>query len=193
VVLGASTGGTEALTEVLESLPNDHPGVLVVQHMPSFFTRTFAERLDRTCRMRVREARTGDEVKPGLVLIAPGDFHMTLKKNGGYKVECRQGPPVHHVRPSVDVLFQSVARVAGPRAVGALLTGMGRDGAEGLLAMKEAGAMTLAQDEASSVVYGMPKEAVRIGAARQVVPLSQMAEAIQMGLQKIPGPKVTAQ
>lgn len=188
VAIGASTGGTEALAEVLEALPADHPGVLVVQHMPAFFTKSFAERLDRSCALRVREARTGDEVKDGTVLIAPGDYHMVLKRIGGrYQVECRQGPPVHHVRPSVDVLFRSVAQVAGPRAVGVLLTGMGRDGAEGLRDMRQAGAWTLAQDEESCVVYGMPKEAVALGAVGQVVPLSRMAEAIQAKLQKIPG------
>ncbi len=193
VVIGASTGGTEALAEILETLPVEHPGILVVQHMPPFFTKSFAERLDRSCRMRVREARTGDEVKTGQVLLAPGDMNMTLKKNGTYHVECRQTPPVHHVRPSVDVLFKSAAQAAGPRAVGVLLTGMGRDGAEGLLAMREAGAATLAQDEASSVVFGMPKEAIKLGAARQVVPLNQMAQAIHHALQKIPTLKVAAE
>jgi len=188
VAIGASTGGTEALTEILEALPAEHPGVLVVQHMPAFFTKSFAERLDRSCPMEVREARTGDEVKDGLVLLAPGDHHMTLKhKARRYIVECRQGPPVHHVRPSVDVLFHSVAQAAGPAAVGVILTGMGKDGAEGLLAMRQAGAWTLAQDEESSVVYGMPKTAKEIGAASQVVPLNRMAEAIQVRLQKITG------
>ncbi len=187
-VLGASTGGTSALAEVLELLPADHPGVLVVQHMPSFFTRSFAQRLDRACAMRVKEARTGDEVRDGLVLVAPGDLHMVLKRSAGkYWVECVQTPPVHHVRPSVDVLFHSVAHVAGPRAVGAILTGMGKDGAEGLLAMRMAGAFTLAQDEESSVVYGMPREAALLGAARQVVPLNRMAEAIQYRLQMMNG------
>lgn len=187
-VLGASTGGTEALAEVLEDLPADHPGVLVVQHMPSFFTQSFAQRLDRTCAMRVREARTGDTVQDGLVLVAPGNFHMVLKgSSGNFRVECVQTPPVHHVRPSVDVLFRSVAQTAGPRAVGALLTGMGKDGADGLLDMRQAGAYTLAQDEGTSVVYGMPREAAAIGAARQILPLGGIAEAIRTRLQQMNG------
>jgi len=186
VAIGASTGGTEALAEVLEALPAEHPGVLVVQHMPAFFTKSFAERLDRSCCMEVREARNGDEVKDGLVLLAPGDHHMVLKRSGRkYFVECPQGPPVHHVRPSVDVLFHSVAHAAGSQAVGAILTGMGKDGAEGLKAMREAGAATLAQDEGSCVVYGMPKAAMELGAAGQIVPLNRMAEVIQAKLQKI--------
>jgi two-component system chemotaxis response regulator CheB len=186
VVIGASTGGTEALAELLESLPADNPGVLVVQHMPPYFTKTFAERLDKRCSLRVREARTGDEVKDGTVLIAPGNFHMILRRTGAkYHVECRQGPLVHHVRPSVDVLFQSAAQAAGPNAVGVILTGMGKDGAEGLLSMRMAGAPTLAQDEESCVVYGMPKEAVARGAVREVVPLNQMAEAIRLKIKKM--------
>ncbi len=180
VAVGASTGGTQALAELLEALPADHPGILVVQHMPPYFTRTFAERLDKTCALRVREAQSGDEVKDGTVLLAPGNQHLLLRRTGAkYRVECRQGPPVHHVRPSVDVLFHSVAQAAGPNAVGVILTGMGKDGAEGLLAMRRAGAATLAQDEESCVVYGMPKEAVAQGAAQEIVPLNRMAEAIQ--------------
>ncbi len=186
VAIGASTGGTEALAELLESLPADNPGVLVVQHMPPYFTKTFAERLDKSCSLRVREARSGDEVRDGTVLIAPGNFHMILRRTGAkYFVECRQGPLVHHVRPSVDVLFHSTAQAAGPNAVGVILTGMGKDGAEGLLSMRLAGAPTLAQDEESCVVYGMPKEAVARGAVKEVMPLSQMAEAIQLKIKKM--------
>jgi two-component system chemotaxis response regulator CheB len=186
VAIGASTGGTEALAELLESLPPDNPGVLIVQHMPSYFTKTFAQRLDKNCSLRVREARTGDEVKNGTVLIAPGDFHMILRRTGArYHVECRQGPLVHHVRPSVDVLFHSVAQAAGPEAVGVLLTGMGKDGAAGLLSMRMAGASTLAQDQESCVVYGMPKEAVACGAVKEIVPLNRMAEAIQSKIKKM--------
>ena len=186
VALGASTGGTQALTELLEGLPADHPGVLVVQHMPPYFTQTFAQRLDKSCALRVREAQDGDEVKDGTVLIAPGDRHLLLRRVGPkYRLECRQGPPVHHVRPSADVLFHSVAQAAGPNAVGVILTGMGRDGAEGLLAMRRAGAATLAQDEESCVVYGMPKEAAAIGAAQEVVGLQQMAAAVQRRVEEI--------
>jgi two-component system chemotaxis response regulator CheB len=186
VAIGASTGGTQALAELLAALPVDHPGILVVQHMPPYFTKTFAERLDKVCALRVREARTGDEVKDGTVLIAPGNYHLALKRTGAkYQVECRQGPLVHHVRPSVDVLFQSVARAAGPNAVGVVLTGMGKDGAEGLLAMRKAGAATLAQDEASCVVYGMPKEAMARGAVQEEVPLSGMAGALQLKIKKM--------
>lgn len=186
VAIGASTGGTEALSEVLEPLPAHHPGILVVQHMPALFTQSFAERLNRACSMEVREARHRDEVKDGLILLAPGDYHMVLKHlDGKYFVECRQGPPVHHVRPSVDVLFHSVAQAAGARAVGVLLTGMGKDGAEGLYAMRQAGASTLGQDEESCVVYGMPREAAAMGAVSQVVALSKMAEVIQAQVHKI--------
>lgn len=189
VALGASTGGTQALSELLQALSADHPGVLVVQHMPPIFTRTFAERLDRTCSLRVQEARSGDAVKDGTVLIAPGNHHLLLKRSGAkYHVECRQGPLVHHVRPSVDVLFQSVAKAAGPNAVGVILTGMGRDGAEGLLAMRRAGAATLAQDEESCVVYGMPKEAVARGAVEEIVPLSRMADVLQAKLKTLRAP-----
>ena len=186
VAVGASTGGTQALAELLEALPGEHPGIVVVQHMPGYFTQSFAQRLDKSCALRVREARDGDEIKDGTVLIAPGDQHLLLKRLGGkYRVECRKGPPVHHVRPSADVLFHSVAQAAGPNAVGVILTGMGRDGAEGLLAMRRSGAATLAQDEESCVVYGMPKEAVAIGAAQESVPLQGMAAAVQSRVEAI--------
>lgn len=178
--LGASTGGTDALGEILRALPEDFPGLVIVQHMPPVFTRDFALRLDKECRIRVKEAANGDMVQDGLALIAPGGKHMVLNGEGGtYRVTCPAGPMVNHCRPSVDVLFHSVARTAGPSAVGVILTGMGQDGAGGLLAMRETGAATLAQDEATSVVFGMAKEAVARGAVDQVVPLQQMAEALQ--------------
>ena len=189
VAIGASTGGTQALSELLQAVPADHPGILVVQHMPPVFTRTFAERLDKDCTLKVQEARDGDEVKDGTVLIAPGNYHLLLHRTGAkYHVSCRQGPLVHHVRPSVDVLFHSVAKTAGPNAVGVILTGMGRDGAEGLLAMRRAGAATLAQDAESCVVYGMPKEAVALGAVEESVPLNRMASAIREWTKKMKTP-----
>jgi two-component system, chemotaxis family, protein-glutamate methylesterase/glutaminase len=185
VALGASTGGTEALRLVLEAMPVDAPGVLVVQHMPEVFTRAFAERLDKSCRIEVREAADGDRVLEGRALIAPGNRHLMLRRSGGhYAVEVADGPLVSRHRPSVDVLFRSVAVAAGPNAVGAILTGMGDDGAAGLLEMKQAGAATLAQDEASCVVFGMPKEAIQRGAAEDVVPLDQMASML---LRKVAG------
>ena len=176
VALGASTGGTEALRTILEAMPPDAPGILVVQHMPEVFTRAFAERLDRTCRIEVKEAVDGDRVLEGRALIAPGNRHLLLRRSGGhYVVEVADGPLVSRHRPSVDVLFRSVARGRGRNAVGVILTGMGDDGAAGLLEMKQAGAVTLAQDEASSVVFGMPKEAIERGAVDEVVPLDQVA------------------
>ena len=180
VALGASTGGTQALTTVLSSLPSTMPGIVVCQHMPEKFTASFAERLNSLCVLEVREARDGDAVVPGVVLIAPGNFHMMLTMSGAqYQVRVKEGPQVHHQRPAVDVLFASVARYAGPNAVGAIFTGMGVDGAKGLLAMREAGAHTMAQDEESCVVFGMPKEAIRIGAAAAVLPLVDIADALQ--------------
>ena len=179
VAIGASTGGTEAIRSILEALPADAPGTLIVQHRPEVFTRTFADRLARTCAMEVREARDGDAVRPGLALVAPGGRHMSLRGlPGRYVVEVAEGPLVSRHRPSVDVLFRSVARVAGAGAVGVLLTGMGEDGAEGLKEMSAAGALTLAQDEASCVVFGMPKEAIARGAVSEVVPLALMPTAI---------------
>ncbi|MCC6797144.1 MAG: chemotaxis response regulator protein-glutamate methylesterase [Candidatus Hydrogenedentes bacterium] len=166
VAIGASTGGTEALTTVLTSLPPDAPGIVIVQHMPEHFTRSFANRLNEICAVEVREAENGDTVIPGRVLIAPGNFHMLLRRNGAvYMVDVKQGPLVSRHRPSVDVLFKSVAKYAGKNAVGVLLTGMGADGADGLLEMKKQGATTIAQDEATSIVFGMPKEAIARGAA----------------------------
>lgn len=178
LAIGASTGGTKAIEAMLTQMPSNSPGTVIVQHMPEHFTRTFAERLDSMCAMEVREARDGDAVVPGLALIAPGNLHMTLQASGArYHVALRNGPPVHHQRPAVDVLFQSVARNAGRNAVGVLLTGMGADGAAGMLAMREAGAHTIAEAEETCVVFGMPREAIRLDAAAAVLPLPEIAEA----------------
>ena len=180
IALGASTGGTQALEAVLMKLPPAVPGIVICQHMPEKFTASFAQRLNSTCAIEVREAKDGDIVKPGLALVAPGNFHMMLTMSGAnYQVRVKDGPRVHHQRPAVDVLFASVARHAGRNAVGAILTGMGADGAKGLLAMREAGAHTIAQDEHSCVVFGMPKEAIKLGAAIDVLPLGEIAGALQ--------------
>ncbi|AYG95401.1 chemotaxis response regulator protein-glutamate methylesterase [Brevundimonas naejangsanensis] len=179
VCIGASTGGTEALREVLQALPANAPGVVVVQHMPAGFTAAFAKRLNSVCEVEVKEARHGDPVLRGHVLIAPGDKHLLLERQGArYQVAIKDGPPVSRHRPSVDVLFRSAARAAGRNALGVIMTGMGDDGARGLLEMKEAGACTLAQDEATSVVFGMPREAIARGAALKVAPLEQIAGEI---------------
>jgi len=180
VCIGASTGGTEALREVLEALPANAPGMVVVQHMPERFTRAFAQRLDSLCAVDVHEAADGDTVMRGRVLIAPGGLHHTLLERHGarYVVAVREGPLVARHRPSVDVLFRSAARNAGANAVGVIMTGMGDDGARGLLEMKQAGARTIAQDEATSVVFGMPKEAIARGAADRVVPLGRIAREL---------------
>lgn len=179
LAIGASTGGTIAIETILRDMPVSSPGMVIVQHMPEYFTKAFADRLDKICSIEVREARDNDLVLPGAALVAPGNHHMILERSGAaYLVKIREGPPVHHQRPSVDVLFQSVARNAGRNALGVLLTGMGADGAKGLLAMKEGGAHTIAQDEASCVVFGMPKEAIKMGAADEVVPLPEMASTI---------------
>lgn len=175
VAVGASTGGTEALRELLVPLPADFPGIVVVQHMPEHFTRAFADRLDQLCAMNVKEAEDGDRVIPGRVLIAPGAYHMNLNRAGAhFFVEVKSGPQVSRHRPSVDVLFQSVARYAGPQAIGVMLTGMGRDGAAGMKAMHEAGAINIAQDEKSCVVFGMPREAIELGAVHHVLPLTSI-------------------
>ena len=180
VAIGASTGGTEAIAALLKELHVDTPGIVIVQHMPEQFTRSFAERLNDTCRVSVKEATHGDSVIRGHVLIAPGNYHTLLKRSGArYYVEVKEGPLVNRHRPSVDVLFRSVARYAGRNAVGIILTGMGRDGAKGMLEMKEAGARTIAQDEKSSVVYGMPKEAVELNAVSKILPLTDMAKYIE--------------
>ncbi len=164
IAIGASTGGTEAIKRVITRFPRNSPGVLIVQHMPAQFTTTFAERMNSLCEMEVKEAENGEAVLNGKILIAPGNYHMLLKRSGArYYVEVKQGPMVHHQRPSVDVLFKSVAKYAGANSLGIILTGMGSDGASGMAAMKEAGAINIAQDENSCVVYGMPREAVRLG------------------------------
>lgn len=187
IAIGASTGGTRAIEAVLIRMPRTAPGMVIVQHMPEHFTTSFAQRLNDVSRLEVREARDNDHVLPGTALIAPGNRHMVLTRSGGtYLVRVKDGPRVHYQRPSVDVLFHSVAQTAGRNAVGAILTGMGADGARGLLAMRESGAYTLAQDEASCVVYGMPKEAVKLNAADEVVPLDAMADAILQGFISAP-------
>jgi len=179
VAIGASTGGTEALREVLEGLPATAPAIVIVQHMPEKFTNAFARRLDGTCRIEIKEAEDGDLVTAGRALIAPGNRHMLLRRTGRrYTVAIVDGPHVSRHRPSVDVLFRSVAQLAGRNAMGMLLTGMGDDGARSLLELKEAGAKTVAQDEDSSIVFGMPKEAIQRGAAQRVLPLSRMAAEI---------------
>jgi len=176
IAIGASTGGVQALSSVLPYLPSDAPGTLVVQHMPAQFTTSFARRLDGMCRMSVKEAENGDHIYPGRVLIAPGGYHMLLNRSGAnYYVTVKDGPKVCRQKPSVEVLFKSVAKYAGANAVGAILTGMGNDGATGLLEMRQRGAHTIAQDEKSCVVFGMPKEAIEQGAAEKVVPLSEIA------------------
>jgi two-component system chemotaxis response regulator CheB len=185
LAVGASTGGTQAIESVLRALPSTSPGTVIVQHMPEPFTTSFAQRLNQTCPMEVREAQDNDPVGPGVALVAPGNRHMLLQQNGtGFRVRIKNGPAVNHQRPSVDVLFQSVARSAGSSAIGVLLTGMGADGAKGLLAMHEAGAYTLAQDEETCVVFGMPREAIQLGAVDAVVPIQQIPRAILRFLQR---------
>jgi two-component system, chemotaxis family, protein-glutamate methylesterase/glutaminase len=185
LAIGASTGGTQAIESVLRGLPAASPGTLIVQHMPEQFTLTFAQRLNQACPLEVREARDNDPVGPGVALVAPGNRHMLLQQDGArYLVRIKNGPAVNHQRPSVDVLFQSVARSAGRNAVGVLLTGMGADGAKGLMAMHEKGAHTLAQDEQTCVVFGMPKEAIRLGAVDEVVPIQHLPGAILRCLQR---------
>lgn len=179
VAIGTSTGGTQALEAVLTCLGEDCPGILVVQHMPAKFTAAFADRLNRICRCEVREAANGDRVRSGRVLIAPGGRHMQLKRNGAqYVVNVLDGPPVNRHKPSVDVLFRSVAKAAGRNAMGIIMTGMGNDGAQGLMAMRQAGAFTIAQDKDTCVVYGMPKEAINLGAAMEILPLDAITGAV---------------
>ncbi len=183
--IGASTGGVQALSEVLPALPANAPGTVVVQHMPAKFTTTFAERLDSLCAMEVKEAQDGDAIVPGRVLLAPGGFHMLVRRSGArYYVEIKTGPQVFHQRPSVEVLFNSVAKFVGPNAIGAILTGMGADGAAGLLNLRHAGAHTLAQDEKSCIVFGMPMEAIKLDAAEKVVPLQEVAKTLIMFAQQ---------
>ena len=179
VAIGASTGGTEALREVLTKMPPNSPGIVVVQHMPANFTRAFADRLNGLCQITVREAKDNDSALPGTCLIAPGNYHMLLKRSGArYYVQVKTGPMVHHQRPAVDVLFSSTAQFAGANAVGVIMTGMGSDGADGMAKMKASGAKTIAQDEASCVVFGMPKEAIKTGAVDRVVSLRNIPQTI---------------
>ncbi|MCL6590086.1 MAG: chemotaxis response regulator protein-glutamate methylesterase [Firmicutes bacterium] len=179
IAIGASTGGTEAISTILKSFPPNIPGTLIVQHMPPGFTRMYAERLNNSCMLEIKEAQTGDQVLPGRVLIAPGDHHLVLKKAGdNYLVECYQGDKVNGHCPSIEVLFKSVAELAGRNAIGVILTGMGSDGARSLLQMRHCGAHTIGQDEESSIVYGMPKVAYEIGAVEQQVSLDNIAQTI---------------
>jgi len=179
VFIGASTGGTEAIKDLLVSFPPDYPGTLITLHMPPGFTQRYAERLDRSCRITVREARDGEPVLPGHAYVAPGDHHLRVARSGSdYLVRVGQDEPVNRHRPSVDVLFSSAAKHAGRNAIGVLLTGMGKDGARALLEMRQAGAWTIAQDEASCIVFGMPREAIALGAAQEVLPLDRIAGSI---------------
>ena len=178
-VVGASTGGTEALREFLEAMPQNGPGTVIVQHMPEYFTRAFASRLNGRCQMEIKEAADGDSVLRGRALIAPGNKHTLLKRSGArYYVEVKDGPLVSRHRPSVDVLFRSAARYGGSNTVGVIMTGMGDDGAKGMLEMKQAGALTIAQDEKTCVVFGMPNEAIKLGGADKVLPLNAIAGAV---------------
>jgi len=179
IAIGASTGGTEAIAKVLRALPKNSPAVLIVQHIPAGFSRAFANRMNDLCAIDVKEAEDGDVVRPNLALVAPGDLHMLLRKsNGSYFVNVKSGPRVCYQRPSVDVLFFSIADIAGPPVTAALLTGMGADGAQGLLKLRQAGAHTIAQDEPSCVVFGMPREAIHLGAAEKILPLDRIAPAL---------------
>ena len=179
VAIGASTGGTIAVESILRAMPANAPGMVITQHMPQRVTQTFAQRLNTLSAMEVREAQDGDSVLPGIALIAPGNYHMLLRRSGArYFVSVKEGPLVNRHRPSVDVMFRSVAAVAGANAVGVILTGMGGDGGKGLLEMREAGAATIAQDEASCVVFGMPKVAIQLGAASEILPLTEISSAI---------------
>lgn len=180
LAIGASTGGTVALKTILPMLPSDIPGTVVVQHMPPVFTKTFADHLQELCSFEVKEAEDGDRVNPGRCLIAPGNFHMELSRSGAYYyVKLHQAPPIHGVRPAVDYLFNSVAEVAGANAIGVILTGMGADGAKGLLNMKKSGAFTIAQDEASCVVFGMPKQAIDLGAVNLTLGLEEIPHELE--------------
>jgi two-component system, chemotaxis family, protein-glutamate methylesterase/glutaminase len=179
IAIGASTGGTVAIEHILSRMPVDAPGIVIAQHMPAMFTKQFASRMNDISEMEVREAVDGDSVVPGVALIAPGDYHMLLKRSGArYYVAVKTGPMVHRQRPAVEVLFRSVARAAGSNAVGVLLTGMGADGAQGLLEMRQAGAFTIAQDEASCVVFGMPRAAIELGAAERVLGLDNISSEV---------------
>jgi len=186
IAIGSSTGGTEAVKDVLMALPPNTPPILITQHMPERFTKTWADRMNQLCRISVKEAEDGDSVLPGHALVAPGSYHMTLVRSGArYTVRINQDPPVNRHRPSVDVLFASVAQYAGANAVGVILTGMGGDGAKEMLTMKQAGAFTIAQDEASCVVFGMPKEAIKLGGVDKVLPLAEIPAAIVAYVSKL--------
>lgn len=179
IAIGASTGGTEALKEVLTSLPGNMPPIVIVQHMPQHFTKSFADRLNTLCSLEVKEAENGDIAAPGKVLIAPGNKHMVFKRSGAsYYVEIKDGPLIHHQRPAVEILFQSVAKYAGSNAIGVILTGMGKDGAKGLLEMKNAGAYTIAQNEESCIVFGMPKEAIALGGVMKIEHLNKISQTL---------------
>jgi two-component system, chemotaxis family, protein-glutamate methylesterase/glutaminase len=179
IIVGASTGGTEAIKDFLVKLPPDCPGIAVTQHMPEAFTKSFAARLDSLCKISVKEAEQGDRILPGHAFIAPGHSHLLVKRSGAnYVCELSDGPPVNRHRPSVDVLFRSAANVVGKNAIGVILTGMGKDGAAGMLEMKQAGAYNFSQDEATCVVFGMPKEAIAAGGVDEIVPLPQMAAKV---------------
>lgn len=183
IIVGASTGGTEAIKEFLLHMPSDCPGILITQHMPEVFTKSFAARLDSLCRISVKEAEDAERVLPGHAYVAPGNWHLLLRRSGAnYMTQLSDGPPVNRHRPSVDVLFRSAAEHAGRNVLGVILTGMGKDGAQGMLAMKEAGAYNFAQDEASCVVFGMPKEAIATGATDEVLPLRDIAKAVMQRL-----------
>ncbi|MCA9472439.1 MAG: chemotaxis response regulator protein-glutamate methylesterase [Nitrospirales bacterium] len=186
IAIGASTGGTEALKELLEVLPPSVPPIIMTQHMPERFTKTFADRLNQVCQIGVKEAEEGDSVIPGQALLAPGNYHMELRRSGArYHVTLNQKPPVNRHRPSVDAMFQSVAQYAGSNSLGVILTGMGNDGAAGMLAMKKAGAFNLAQDEASCVVFGMPKEAIKAGGVDKILPLHDIPSAMLAHLKSL--------
>ncbi len=179
IAIGASTGGTEAIRQIITRFPASTPGVVIVQHMPPGFTKMFAERLNGESEMNVKEARTGDKVMQGTVLIAQGDYHMNVIRSGGeYRVNCRQNEKVNGHRPSVEVLFDSVAKYAGPNSIGVILTGMGNDGAEAMARLRKTGARTIAQDEATSIVFGMPKVAYKCGGAERLVPIQSIAQSV---------------
>lgn len=185
IAIAASTGGTVALKDMLPLFPENVPGIVIVQHMPPIFTQTFADSLNRVCPFEVREAKEGDTVVPGLALIAPGDYHMELVRKGGfYHTTLHQKPKIHGVRPAADFLFETVAQYAGTNATGVVLTGMGKDGAEGLLKMKDAGAYTITQDEKTSTIYGMPREAFSIGASMKELPLLEIPQEVIRQLQR---------
>jgi len=190
ICIGASTGGTEALTELLTELPADAPGIVIVQHMPAGFTRSFAARLDQRCQIRVKEAQDGDRILAGQALLAPGGLHMAITRSGAdYRVRVGMGEPVNRHRPSVDVLFRSAARYVGNNAIGVILTGMGNDGAQGLLAMRQAGARTIAEDQSTCIVFGMPKEAIAAGAVEDVLPLDRIPDRIMTMAHSMVGAK----